>query len=96
MEEAGAGECRCGSPRHQPGLEPADPAPASGTIAPDEDVVAILTGHLLKDPDYVYHYHTGKLTAPGGELLQSTFGNAPVVMPNDDRKIAEYLSNAGG
>ena len=34
--------------------------------------------------------------APGGELLQSTFGNAPVVMPNDDRKIAEYLSNAGG
>ncbi|MCB1021923.1 MAG: threonine synthase [Acidobacteria bacterium] len=64
---------------------------AAGVIAPDADVAAILTGHLLKDPDYVYHYHTGQLTTPAGDKIASTFGNAPVVMPNDAAKIAEFL-----
>ena len=88
---------RCGM-----GCEPASAASvaglkklvAAGVIAPDADVVAILTGHLLKDPDYVYHYHTGALETPAGELLTSTFGNAPVVMPNDAAKIAEFLEQA--
>lgn len=35
---------------------------AAGSIQPDEDVVAILTGHVLKDPDYTVNYHTGKLS----------------------------------
>ena len=36
-----------------------------GTIAPDADVVAVLTGHLLKDPDAVLKYHSGTLrTSP--------------------------------
>ena len=34
---------------------------AAGTIHPEEDVVAILTGHVLKDPDYVVSYHRGNL-----------------------------------
>jgi threonine synthase len=34
---------------------------ASGVIKPDEDVVCILTGNLLKDPDATVGYHTGKL-----------------------------------
>jgi hypothetical protein len=25
------------------------------------DVVAVLTGNVLKDPDHIYHYHTGVL-----------------------------------
>jgi len=67
---------------------------AAGTIPADADVVAVLTGHLLKDPDYVYRYHTGELDTPSGERLTSTFGNAPVVMPNDARKIADFLDNS--
>jgi threonine synthase len=30
-------------------------------IDPDEDVVAILTGNVLKDPDYTIRYHSGEL-----------------------------------
>ena len=30
-------------------------------------MVAVLTGNVLKDPDYIYRYHTGQLEAPGGE-----------------------------
>ena len=68
-----------------------------GTIAPSADVAAILTGHLLKDPDYVYRYHTGELQTPSGERIQPRFGNAPVTVPNDRSKIADLLErNAGG
>ncbi len=65
---------------------------ASGTIRRGDDVVAVLTGHLLKDPDYIYRYHTGQLEAPSGGKLQSTYGNAPVVVPNDPEQIARVLS----
>lgn len=64
---------------------------AAGVIARDADVVAVLTGNLLKDPDYIYKYHTGQLTAPSGDKLTSTFGNQPVVVPNDPDRIARLL-----
>ncbi len=44
---------------------------ASGIIKPTDDVVGILTGHLLKDPGIVIDYHQGTL-----EGLQSTYANA--------------------
>lgn len=34
---------------------------AAGIIRPDETVVAILTGHVLKDPDAIIGYHRGEL-----------------------------------
>lgn len=34
---------------------------ASGDIKPNEDIVAILTGNLMKDPDYIVKYHNGSL-----------------------------------
>jgi threonine synthase len=64
---------------------------AAGVIGHDADVVAVLTGNVLKDTDYIYRYHTGKLEAPGGHKIQSTFGNQPVVVPNDPDKIAALL-----
>ncbi|HKW96427.1 MAG TPA: threonine synthase [Bryobacteraceae bacterium] len=64
---------------------------AAGLIRRDADVVAVLTGNVLKDPDYIYRYHTGQLEAPGGVPIQSTFGNRPVVVPNDAEKIASLL-----
>jgi threonine synthase len=65
---------------------------AAGVIAASADVVAVLTGNVLKDPDYIYKYHTGKLEAPGGVKIQSTFGNQSVVVPNDPERIAELLA----
>jgi threonine synthase len=34
---------------------------AAGHIRPGESIVAVLTGHVLKDPDYVSAYHRGTL-----------------------------------
>src|SRR5581483_2022273 len=64
---------------------------ARGVMDRGADVVAVLTGNLLKDPDYIYRYHTGQLEAPGGVKIQPTFGNRPVVVPNDPEKIAALL-----
>jgi threonine synthase len=64
---------------------------AAGTLRADEDVVAVLTGNVLKDPDYIYRYHTGKLEAPDGSSIHSTYGNQPTVVPNDAGKIAALL-----
>jgi threonine synthase len=85
---------RCGI-----GCEPASAATlagirkltASGSIGAGADVVAILTGNLLKDPDYIYHYHTGKLEAPDGTAIQARYGNQPTVVPNDADRIAAIL-----
>ena len=58
-------------------------------VDPDEDVVAILTGHLLKDADYTLRYHSGELyeeftteTAVTNRRnkLQSNFANPPIVV----------------
>jgi threonine synthase len=65
---------------------------ASGTIDREADVVAILTGNVLKDPDYIYGYHTGKLEAPGGVKIAGNFANPPIQVPNDADKIAELLA----
>jgi threonine synthase len=65
---------------------------AQGVIRRDADVVAVLTGNVLKDPDYVYRYHTGQLDDPRGVRLQSTFGNQPIVVPNDPEKVAALLA----
>ena len=64
---------------------------ASGVVEKSADVVAVLTGNVLKDPDYIYRYHTGALDAPDGRRLKSTFGNAPIVVPNDADEIARQI-----
>ena len=82
------------------GCEPASAATLAGIrkltnrqiLGREADVVAVLTGNVLKDPDYIYKYHTGKLEAPGGVKLQSTFQNQSVVVPNDADRIASMLS----
>jgi threonine synthase len=64
---------------------------AAGRISARAELVAVLTGNLLKDPDYIYRYHTGSLDAPNGERLKSTFANQPVVVANDADQIAGLL-----
>ena len=85
---------RCGI-----GCEPASAATlagirkltAAGTIAGSADVVAVLTGNVLKDPDYIHRYHTGTLNAPDGTLLRSTFANPPVLVPAEANRIAALI-----
>jgi threonine synthase len=67
---------------------------AAGTIDKSADVVGVLTGNVLKDPDYIYRYHTNALKAPDGSAIQANFGNQPVVVPNDEEKIAAMLASA--
>ncbi|MFN0102227.1 MAG: threonine synthase [Bryobacteraceae bacterium] len=64
---------------------------AAGTVTRDADVVAVLTGNVLKDPDYIFRYHMGELDDPRGARLHSTFANRPIVVPNDPDRIAELL-----
>jgi threonine synthase len=64
---------------------------AAGVIAHDADVVAVLTGNVLKDPDYIYRYHTGELHGPGDCLIHPNFGNRPVVVPNDADRITDLI-----
>jgi len=37
-----------------------------------------LTGHLLKDTDYVMKYHGNTLVGPDGEKIRGQFVNTPV------------------
>lgn len=82
------------------GCEPASAATLAGikklvgqgVIDRGADVIAVLTGNVMKDPDYIYKYHTGVLEAPDGAKIASTFGNQAVVVPNDADQIASLLA----
>ena len=85
---------RCGI-----GCEPASAATLAGIrklrqaglIGPGDDVVAVLTGHLLKDPDYIHRYHTSTLKTHSGVPIASRYGNPPRVVPCDPDRLAELL-----
>jgi len=85
---------RCGI-----GCEPASAATlagirkltAAGVIRRDSDVVAVLTGNVLKDPDYIHRYHTGVLSNPRGMRIVPNYGNPPVLLPNDADRIVDFL-----
>ena len=47
-----------------------------GMIGKDESVVAVLTGHVLKDTDYVIKYHNQTLVTEGGEKIRGTYANS--------------------
>ena len=56
---------------------------AAGHIGHDHEVIAILTGHALKDPDYMMRYHEGTLSFSSGakhgrgQPLAGAFRNSP-------------------
>jgi threonine synthase len=62
----------------------------SGMMRADAQVVAVLTGNVLKDPDYIHRYHTGVLEAPFGRIA-SNFGNPPVLVKYDAEAICSAL-----
>jgi threonine synthase len=68
---------------------------AQGIIRPDDRVVGVLTGNLLKDPGYTLAYHQGTLSIPkeGREMrIEPRFSNQPVSAPPDAEKIQELLA----
>jgi threonine synthase len=81
------------------GCEPASATTVAGIrklvqdseIKENETVVAVLTGHLLKDTDYVMKYHSQSLIAPDGERLMSNFGNAPIRI-SSVKSVAEFFN----
>ena len=70
---------------------------SSGAVKKDERVVAILTGHLLKDTDYVINYHNNTLTTSWGSEGENDrriighFRNQPVRVEASPSVIAELL-----
>jgi threonine synthase len=64
---------------------------AAGVIDRDADIVAVLTGNVLKDPDYIFKYHTDQLKAPNGAPIEATFSNKPMLAPNDADKLATLI-----
>jgi threonine synthase len=70
-----------------------------GKIHADESVIAVLTGHVLKDPDYVSHYHRGTLSLDVAERGETTkrlqipgaFRNAPQKIAASKNAILESL-----
>jgi threonine synthase len=72
---------------------------ADGFVAPGDDVVAVLTGHVLKDADYVINYHRETLythdRAPGKtkeeRRLAGTFSNPPARVKATKAAILETL-----
>ncbi|MCI0661815.1 MAG: threonine synthase, partial [Acidobacteria bacterium] len=68
---------------------------AAGSIRPDEDLVAILTGHVLKDPDYTVNYHSGTLSYTDKSrervAIESRYGNEFIRLPAEREAIIEAL-----
>ncbi len=57
---------------------------AAGTIRPGERVVAVLTGHVLKDPGLLLRYHQEMDPAPPG-------ANKPIEIEADVREVERML-----
>ncbi len=68
---------------------------ASGFVKPGEFVVLILTGHLLKDPDFTIKFHRGELfegTPDERHAIRSkSLQRAPVVLDADLRAVIAAL-----
>ncbi len=62
-------------------------------VDPGETVVALLTGHQLKDSEYTVQYHLGELFAgrDGSGKVVSTFGNRPIRVAADKRAVLRLL-----
>jgi threonine synthase len=90
------------------GCEPASATTVAGIkkliqtkeIQKDEDVVAVLTGNLLKDPDYTVNYHQNTLYEKAtykNELIDrkdkihSTYANAPLKVKAQKEDILRVL-----
>lgn len=85
------------------GCEPASAASVAGlhllreegVISPDENVVCILTGHELKDPDATVKYHTGvdmkSIAPPPAQPTYGKYANKPIQVADNLEAICAAL-----
>ncbi|MBN1980017.1 MAG: threonine synthase [Chitinivibrionales bacterium] len=75
---------------------------AAGVMKPGESVVCILTGHLLKDPEYTVEYHSDELfldphrnvSLSGTQRITAAAGgNRPVRLAADETIIRDFLES---
>ncbi len=90
------------------GCEPASGASVAGLhllleeqiISPNEDVVCILTGHELKDPDATVYYHTGinmkVAEPPPATPVTGKYANTPIKVADDLVAICKVLGKHDG
>lgn len=72
----------------------------SGAIRRDESVIAVLTGHVLKDPDYAGSYHRGTLSLASDERsgrseqrITGAFRNQPERIAASKLAVLERLKS---
>jgi threonine synthase len=65
-----------------------------GALPIDADVVAVLTGHVLKDTDYAIRYHTNELFAPDESQLEGSYRNPPERVEATSEAILRRLKTA--
>lgn len=65
----------------------------SGFVRPNESVVLILTGHLLKDPDFTIKFHRGDLF-PADTARTVSLQRAPIVLDPDLAAVVSTLERA--
>ncbi len=65
---------------------------AQGFVKPDETVVLVLTGHVLKDPDFTMEFHRGEMFA--GDLTMQSLRRAPIVLDATLDAILKTLETA--
>lgn len=76
---------------------------AAGLIDARETVVAVLTGHILKDTDYAINYHRGTLythdrsasKSKEERRITSTYGNHAARVKADKETILKHLEERG-
>lgn len=81
------------------GCEPASATTVAGTrklvaegfIKSDESVVAVLTGHMLKDTDYIIDYHKQSLQESETVRIRSSFANPPLRVASSRESLMEIL-----
>ena len=82
------------------GCEPASATTLAGItklvsnkfIRNDQRVVAVLTGHVLKDSDYVINYHNQTLRSPNNETINATYGNKPMRVASSREALKDALA----
>jgi threonine synthase len=68
----------------------------SGRVRADESVTAILTGHLLKDTEYVINYHRGTLSGKDSKdetvRIAGNYANQPIRVKAEADQIREQFA----
>ena len=68
-----------------------------GFVKPNESVVLILTGHLLKDPEYTLKFHRGELLPEASKDEERTMERhrrSPIVLDADPGAVLKVLQQA--